>query len=59
MLLSKQAWQPDEVVGGATEDEQPVDLFQAAQLHLAQRTGLLQPAEALLHQPAPAEADGA
>jgi hypothetical protein len=44
-------------VRGATEDEQPVHLVQTAQLDLAQRAGLLQPSEALLHQPAAAQAD--
>ena len=43
---------------GATEDEQPVHFLQAAQLDLAQRPGLLQPAEALLDQPSATQADG-
>ena len=42
----------------AAEDEQPVDFLQASQFYLPQRAGLLQPPEALLHQPSPAEADG-
>src|SRR5260370_2383965 len=50
--------QPGQVVRGATEDEQPVHLVQSAQLHLADRAGLLQPSEALLDQPATAQADG-
>jgi hypothetical protein len=35
--------QPHEVVGGAAEDKQPVDLVQSAQLHLADRADLLVP----------------
>jgi hypothetical protein len=35
-------------VGGAAEDEQPVDLGQTSQLDLAQWAGLLQPTEGLL-----------
>ena len=57
-LLSHQFGQPDQVVRGATEDEQPVHFFQASQLDLAQRAGLLKPTEALLDQPSPAQADG-
>src|SRR5208282_6920293 len=57
-LLSHQSGQPDQVVRGATEDEQPVHFFQASQLDLAQRAGLLKPTEALLDQPSPAQADG-
>ena len=40
---SDQLGQPQQVVGGAAEDEDPVHLGQSAQL---------QPAEVLLHQPA-------
>jgi len=58
VLLCDQPGQPDEVMGGAAEDEQPVYFVQAAQLHLAQRARLLQPAEALLDQPSPAQAEG-
>ena len=42
----------------AAEDEQPVHLVQPAQFHLADRPGPSQPAEALLDQPAVAQADG-
>ena len=45
-------------MGGATEDEQPVDLVQSAQLHLAHWTGLLEPSESLFDQPAAVQADG-
>ena len=58
MSLCDQPGQPGQVVRGATEDEQPVHLVQSAQLHLADRAGLLQPSEALLDQPATAQADG-
>jgi hypothetical protein len=44
-------------VRGAAEDDQPVHFVQLAQLYLAQWAGLLQPAEALLDQPAAAQAD--
>ena len=50
-------WQAQEVVGGAAEDEDPVHLMQTAQLDLPNRAGLLQPSEALLDQPSPAQAD--
>lgn len=43
----KEPGQAQEVVGRAVEDEEPVHLGQSAQLHLAQRSGLLEPAEAL------------
>ena len=43
--------QPHEVVGGAAEDEQPVDLVQSAQLYLADRSGLLEPSKSLFDQP--------
>ena len=56
-LLGEQPGEAEQVVGGATEDEQPVYFFQSAQLHLAQRAVLLQPAEALLDQPAAAQAE--
>jgi hypothetical protein len=39
-------------------DGDPVHLVQSAQLHLADRAGLLQPTEALLDQPPTAQADG-
>lgn len=41
--LGHQSRQTQQVVRGAAEDEQPVYLFQSAQLHLTQRSGLLQP----------------
>lgn len=44
-------------MGGATEDEDPVDLCQTSQLYLSKWAGLLQPAEGLLDQPPAAEAD--
>jgi hypothetical protein len=50
--------QPHEVVGCATEDEQSIDLVQSAQLHLADRTGLLEPSKSLFDQPSAAHADG-
>jgi len=43
--LSHESGQPDQVVRGATEDEQPVHFLQASQLELAQRAGLLEPSE--------------
>jgi hypothetical protein len=58
MSLCYQPGQPGQVVRGATEDEQPVHFVQSAQLHLADRAGLLEPSEALLDQPATAQADG-
>jgi hypothetical protein len=42
-FLGHQPRQSDQVVGGAAEDEQQVDLEQTSQLDLAQWTGLLQP----------------
>jgi hypothetical protein len=45
-------------VGGAAIDEQPVDLVQAAQFHLADGAGLFEPTEFLLYQPATAQAHG-
>ena len=54
LSLRDQPRQSQQVVRGATEDEQPVDFLQSAQLDLAQWAGLLQPSEALLDQPAPA-----
>jgi len=57
--LSYQSRQPDQVVRGATEDEQPVHFLQPPQLHLAQRTGLFQPSESLLHKPSAAQASHA
>ena len=56
-LRGQSGW-PAKVMRGATEGEQPVDFMQTAQLYLAQRVGLLQPAEALLDRPASAQADG-
>src|ERR1700681_3030858 len=50
--------QPHEVVGCATEDEQPIDLVQSAQLHLADRAGLLEPSKSLFDQPSAAQAEG-
>jgi hypothetical protein len=47
----------DQIVRGATEDEQPIDLLQPAQLRLAQRAGLLQAPESLLHEPSTAETE--
>ena len=45
-------------MGGATEDEQPVYVFQSAQLDLSQRAGLFQPSKSLFYQPSAAQADG-
>ena len=56
--LSHESGQPEQVVRGATEDEQPVHLLDSSQLDLAQRAGLLEPSKAFLHQPTPAQADG-
>ena len=56
--LGDQFRQPHEVVGGATEDEQPIDLVQSAQLHLAYRTGLFEPSKSFFDQPSAAQADG-
>jgi hypothetical protein len=58
LLMHDQPGHPGQVMRGATENEQPVHLVQSAQLHLADRAGLLQPSEALLDQPATAQADG-
>ena len=41
----------------ATEDEQPVHLFQSAQLDLPKRTSLLQPPKAFFDEPAAAQTD--
>jgi len=57
-LVYEQPWQAQEVVRGAAEDEDPVDLGEAAQLHLAHRSGCLEPAEGLLHKPSAAERAG-
>lgn len=54
-LACEELGQAQQVVGGAAEDEDPVDLGQASQLHPGERAGLLQPAEGLLDQPAAAE----
>ena len=43
---------------GATEDEQPIHLFQSAQLDLAERADLFQPPKSLFDQPSAAQADG-
>ena len=57
MLASDELRQPEQVVGGAVEDEEPVDLGQTSQLYLGKWAGLLEPAEGCLDQPATAEAD--
>jgi len=57
-LGCEQPGQAQQVVRGAAEDEDPVDLGEAAQLHLAQRTGPFEPAEGLLDEPAAAEEAG-
>jgi hypothetical protein len=44
-LLRHEPGQPDQVMGGATEDEQPVHLFQSTYLDLTQGAGLLQPSK--------------
>src|ERR1035437_8169336 len=56
--LGDQPGQPHQVVGSATEDEQPVDLVQSAQFHLAHRTGLLEASKSFFDQPAAVHADG-
>jgi hypothetical protein len=56
--MCEQAGQAQYVVRGTTEDEQPIDLVQFAQLGLAQRSGLLEIAEAPFDQQATAQADG-
>src|ERR1035437_484573 len=56
--LGDQFRQPHQVVGCATEDEQPIDLVQSAQLHLADRAGLLEPSKSFFDQPSAAQADG-
>jgi hypothetical protein len=53
--LGDQFRQPHEVVSGATEDEQPSDLVKSAQLHLADRSGLLEPSKSLFDQPSAAQ----
>ena len=58
ILACDEPWQPEQVVGGAAEDEEPVDLHQTSQLYLGKWAGLLQPAEGLLDQPAATERDG-
>jgi len=55
--LGDQPRQPQQVVGCAAEDEDPVHLGQPAHLHLAERADLLHPAEGLFDQPAAAQAD--
>lgn len=55
--LSDEFRKPDQVVRGATEDEQPVLFLQPSQPYLPQRAGLLEPSESLLDQPSPAQAD--
>ena len=57
-MLCKHPGQAQQVVCGATEDEQPVYFLQATQLDLAQRAGLLEPTEALFNEPATAATDG-
>src|ERR1039458_4840965 len=54
LLLCDQPGQSNQVVGGATEDEQPVHFLQPSQLYLSQRAGLLQPTKSLFHQPSAA-----
>ena len=49
-LACDEPWQTQQVVGGAAEDEDPVDVSQSSQLDLGERAGLLQPAEGLLDQ---------
>jgi hypothetical protein len=56
--LGDQRGQAHQVVGCATEDEQPFDVVQTAQLHLADRSGLLEPSKSLFDQPSAAQADG-
>jgi hypothetical protein len=43
LVLRHKSGQPDQVVGGAAENEQPAHLLQSPQLDLMQRAGLLQP----------------
>ncbi len=56
-MVGEELWQAQQVVCSAAEDEEPVDLGQTSPLHLGDGTGLLQPAEGLLDQPAAAQAD--
>ena len=58
ILACDEPWQPEQVVGGAAEDEDPVDLGKSSQLYQSEWAGLLQPAEGLLDQPAATERDG-
>ncbi len=55
-LCGEQSWQAQQVVGGAAEDEDPVQLGEASELNLAQRSGLLEPAEGFLDKPSLAQA---
>ena len=48
IVVCDEPWQPEQVMGGAAEDEDPVDLGQTSQLYLREWAGLLQPAEGLL-----------
>jgi len=57
-LVCEQPWQAQQVVRGAAEDEDPVDLGQAAQLYLSQGSGPLEPAEGFLHESAAAQRAG-
>ena len=57
ILASDELRQLEQVVGGAAEDEEPVDLGQTSQLYLSKWAGLFEPAEGFLDQPATAEAD--
>ncbi len=57
LLFRDQPRQPEQIVGGAAEDEGAVDLGQSAHLHLGESGCLLQPAEGLLDQPAATQAD--
>jgi hypothetical protein len=58
LLLSDESWQPLHVMSGATENEQPAHVLQPTQLDPSQRTGLLEPTEALLDEPSATQADG-
>jgi len=57
IVACDEPWQPEQVVGGATEDEEPVHLGQTSQPYQSEWVGLLQPAEGLFDQPTTAEAD--
>ena len=57
IVACDEPWQPKQIVGGAAEDEDPVDLGQTSQLYLSEWAGLLQPSEGLLDQPTTTQAD--